>query len=155
MFRLLVLGFFLGAPSEKDAWQLLKSLAGDWQATTSEGKSVPISYQVVSEGSAVMETMKTADGAPYMITMYHRDGTGLMLTHYCAAGNQPRMRAAAVAEGGKKIVFKFLDVTNLANPGADHIRDLTITFTSPKQVVQEWTARKGGKDSKTVFTLVR
>jgi hypothetical protein len=139
-----------------DGWQLLKSLAGEWQATTApEGKDLAMSYEVTSNGSAVLETMKTPDGSKYMVTVYHPDGKALMATHYCAAGNQPRMRAASSAAQGKRIVFRFLDITNLTSPEADHIRGVTITFTDADHVVEEWTGRKGGKDSTTTFRLTR
>lgn len=143
------------AADESDGWQLLKSLAGDWRAGTSEGKTVDIAYQVISKGSAVMETMKAEDGSPLMITVYHRDGDALMLTHYCAAGNQPRMRSALKPSEGKRLAFRFLDVTNLSSPDAQHIHDLTITFTDPDHIVQEWTHRGQGKEGATIFRLTR
>ena len=114
-----------------------------------------MSYQVISNGSAVMETMKAPDGSPFMVTIYHRDGNSLMATHYCAAGNQPRMRAKLAVENGNRVAFRFLDATNLSSPEDKHIRDLTVTFQDPDHVTEEWAARDHGKDSTTVFRLTR
>ena len=154
-FCALLLASFCHAAGDNDGWQLLKSLAGDWHATTSEGKDMDMSYQLISNGSAVMETMKAADGSPFMVTVYHRDGDTLLATHYCAAGNQPRMRAKPVAETGNRLVFRFQDITNLSSPEAEHIHDLAITFQDADHVTQEWTGRNKGKDSVTTFRLTR
>jgi hypothetical protein len=143
------------AAGADDGWQLLKSLAGVWNAVASEGKDMRMSYEVISNGSAVMETMRAADGSPFMVTIYHQDGDALMATHYCAAGNQPRMRAKPEAAGTKQIVFRFLDVTNLKSPEAEYISDLTFTFTDADHVTQEWTSRGGGKESKMIARLTR
>jgi hypothetical protein len=137
-----------------DGWDLLKSLAGDWDAKSSEGQTT-MSYQVISNGSAVMETMKRPDGASEMVTIYHRDGSALMATHYCSAGNQPRMRSESLAADGNRIVFRFQDVTNLSSPSATHIRGITMTVTDKNHVTQEWSARDNGKDSTMVFQLTR
>ncbi|MCC6858308.1 MAG: hypothetical protein IT158_07100 [Bryobacterales bacterium] len=158
--RSLFLALLLILPSGKAAgpeagWQMLKSLTGEWHAVTGEGKDMSMSYQVISNGSAVMETLKAPDGSPFMVTVYHQDGDALMATHYCAAGNQPRMRAEPPAAGPKRIVFRFLDITNLKSPGTAHIRHLTLTLDDASHMTQEWTSREGGKDVKMIFRLTR
>ena len=87
------------------------ALAGNWRATTAEGRNIDTSYRVVSRGSALVETFTTASGTE-TLTVYHRDGRALMLTHYCAQGNQPRIEATEAAPD--KIVFELLDATNVA-----------------------------------------
>jgi hypothetical protein len=87
--------------------------------------------------------------------VYHRDGSGLMLTHYCAAGNQPRMRADSTAAPGNRISFRFLDIANLASPEAGHMRTLSATLTDANHLVQEWSYREKGKDSKSIFRYKR
>ncbi len=139
--------------SGDEGWNMLKSLAGNWHGPGEGGKDVQISYQVISNGNTVMETMKAEDGSPFMVTMYHHDGDSLVATHYCALGNQPRMRAKSA--DGKQIVFKFVDVTNLASPDAAHIHDLTLTFLDADHLTQEWTHRAKGKDGMAVFKLTR
>ncbi len=158
MFRLAILILCALAPLGRaagpdDGWRMLQSLAGSWKAAAPDGKSVRISYQVISNGSAVMETMHAEDGSPFMVTIYHRDGAALMLTHYCAERNQPRLKAVSADE--KRIVFEFLDATNLSGPDANYIRGLTVSFIDKGHIVEEWTARREGKDMKAVFKLTR
>lgn len=141
--------------AEKNAgWELLKSLAGEWEGNY-EGSSAHLSYRVVSAGSALVETMTEAAQKVEMITVYHRDGNALVATHYCAAGNQPRMRAESVEPGANKIAFRFADVTNLGSPEAEHMRELTVSMPDPDHLVQEWTSRAKGRDSTVVFRYTR
>ena len=92
MKTILVLAFVLlgsgsGAFGGND-FDRLKALEGQWEATTPEGKT-RIIYQVISNGTALLETIVSEN----MVSVYHPDGNGILMTHYCAAGNQPRLRA--------------------------------------------------------------
>jgi hypothetical protein len=132
------------------AWKSLQSLAGDWQGDSGKAS---ITYTVVSDGTAVMESMKTPAPHTDMVTMYHRDGAGLVATHYCSMGNQPRMRAA---DGDAKTIrFRFADITNLAKPDGGHIKDLTVTFQDADHMTQEWTSVEKGKEQVEVFHWTR
>ena len=86
----------------------MKSLVGAWKGTA-EGKPVSVTYALVSNGTALMETLD-GDHDTTMITMYAPDGAGLLATHYCAAGNQPRMRATGCPDG-RSLAFEFVDVS--------------------------------------------
>jgi hypothetical protein len=111
-------------------------------------------YKVVSAGSAVQETL--FPGTPHeMITMYHLDGPDLVLTHYCAAGNQPHMKAEKSANVNK-LVFKFTGGTNIDPAKDGHMHDLTMTFIDADHIRSEWTFYADGKkgDTKT-FELTR
>jgi hypothetical protein len=135
-------------------FEKMKTLVGDWTAASgSEGHDakVQVSYALTSAGSAVMETLQTEHGA--MVTMYHPDGEAVMMTHYCAAGNQPRMRAQGT--GDKELAFSFVDATNLSSPEAMHMHDLKITFDDADHITQEWTTSAGGKKTPVVFKLER
>ena len=139
-----------------DAWNLMKTLIGEWQAGTSEGNSMAMSYQLISNGSAILETMKEPGGGAFMITVYHRDGADLMATHYCAIGNQPRMRAAAPTATGKRIDFRFVDVTNLKSPGDGHISGVAISFKDADHIEELWGHRANGKETAgALFKLTR
>jgi hypothetical protein len=129
----------------------LKSLAGNWEGKTTEGKAVQVNYKLVSGGSAVAETI-AATGEPDMLTVYHSNGGSLMMTHYCSMGNQPRMKADS--GDGKTIAFHYVDGTNMSGPDAAHMNDLTITFVDANHITQEW-AMKGGPMEKVVFHLER
>src|SRR5262245_42675031 len=104
-------------------YEKIKALVGTWEAKGPEGM-VTVTYRVVAGGQAVEETLSHGD----MVTVYHKDGDSLLMTHYCMAGNQPRMRASGLSADGKSLDFKFVDATNLANPGDSHMSGLKMTF---------------------------
>lgn len=143
------------AHAGSNAFDKLKALAGEWEAKTSTGEVVQVSYQIISGGSAVMETVKEASGGAGMITVYHPDGEAIMVTHYCSAGNQPRMRAVSPQGEIKSLKFNFVDVTNLAKPSAAHMKSLTLRFEDADHITHEWTYSDSGKDATEVFKLQR
>jgi hypothetical protein len=126
----------------------LKSLAGEWEATTPEGKTRVI-YQVISNGTALMETIVNEN----MVTIYHPDGDATLMTHYCAVGNQPRMRAQA--SRGNTMAFKFVDAANLKGSTEGYMTGLVINFVDANHVTQEWTWKAGGKETTSTFNLQR
>ncbi len=155
ILALVVSNLYAAAPAPKsDPLEALKNLAGRWEGTGKEGKTVEVDYTVTAGGSAVMEQIDPR-GEHSMVTMYHKDGDRLMMTHFCAAGNQPRMRAAALPADGKKISFSFLDATNLANQSDGHMVKLVLSMPDADHLTQEWTFRANGKDDTTVFSLTR
>jgi hypothetical protein len=132
----------------------LKSLAGDWLGTKSDGSPVHVNYRLVSGGSVVMESIQEPSGGQ-MVTLYHLDGDTLMMTHYCLANNQPRMRADAATSTPKAIKFSFVDVTNLASPAAGHMYGHSIAWKDADHVSQQWTWRENGHDTTETFELQR
>jgi hypothetical protein len=143
-------------------FERIKQLAGEWtgKASFDEGgtTAVPIDttvvYKVTSGGSAVMETLFPGTDHE-MVTMYHRNGDDLILTHYCAAGNQPRMKAQKL-DNQNRIIFKFLDGTNLDSAKDMHMHEAVIEFVDAKHVKTEWTSYQDGKPAGTArFDLKR
>ena len=57
------------------AFSRLKTLAGEWEADTKEGK-VHVSYEVVAGGTSLMER-ESSDKMPVMLTLFHVDGDRL------------------------------------------------------------------------------
>jgi len=117
------------------AFSALKSLAGEWQADTKEGKAT-LTYEVIAGGTTLIEREKTP-GMAEMLTAYHLDGKRLLLTHYCMAGNQPRMQAEVWDPAKRELQFKFLDGTNL-KPGAGHMHNVTLRLVNDRNFVSEW-----------------
>ena len=76
------------------AFDQLKALAGHWEGTTATGQKGEVTYEVISNGSVVMERLHPGN-EPDMITMYTLDADRILVTHYCSAGNQPTMQTAA------------------------------------------------------------
>jgi len=136
------------------AFDKMKSLVGEWQGTTKDGKTVKVSYTLVADGSALMEQLDTPMEST-MITMYHPDGTRLLMTHYCSAHNQPRMRADVTAADPKSITFNFLDATNLSSPAEGHMERLVVSFDDPNHFTQEWTFKAKEQKQTDVFRFER
>ncbi len=137
------------APAKGTAsWEKLKSLAGEWT-----GATTTVTYRVVSNGTALMETINSPEHAQMMITMYHPDGDSLLMTHYCSMGNQPRMRATGLENG--KLDFRYVDASNLKSPDAPRMSHLVINFVDADHVVNEWTYKDGAKEQTEKFALTR
>jgi hypothetical protein len=138
-------------------FEMIRGLAGEWKGTArapGDPKTFPTvaSIRLVSAGSAVM--LVTDPGTPHeMVTMFHLDDGAPMATHYCAAMNQPRLRASRTAEPGK-LIFEFTDGTNLkSHPG--RMERLVLSFPDADHHVQEWTFLDGGKSSTMIFEMAR
>jgi len=141
-----------GARATDPSWDRLKTLVGSWTGTAA-GEPVAVSYKLVSNGTALMEMLDGHHDA-HMITMYTPDGATLLATHYCAAGNQPRMRAKASPDG-RSLDFQFVDVSNA--PGANEIMQrLVVTFVDANHFEQAWTSRAtDGTEHTLVFRYTR
>lgn len=131
------------ATEASSAFARLKTLAGEWQSDTKDGKA-RISYQLVAGGSALLER-ESMEGTPPMLTVYYLDGDRLLLTHYCMAGNQPRMQEQRFDANSNEIEFAFLDATNLASPGAGHMHNAKLHLIDHNHLVSEWQFYQDGK----------
>ena len=139
-----------GAGAAPAEWNRMKSLVGAWKGTA-EGKPVSVTYALVSNGTALMETLD-GDHDTTMITMYAPDGASLLATHYCAAGNQPRMRATGSPDG-RSLAFGFVDVSGA---GTEVMRRLVVTFVDADHFRQTWTSRAAdGREHSSVFEYTR
>jgi len=136
-------------------FEKLKTLIGQWESATPNGNHGMVRYELVSDGSAILERMSGDAHAMDMVTVYHRDGKRLVMTHYCSAGNQPRMRAELSAGDVKQLDFRFLDVTNLSSPDAGHMHELVVSFEDANHFTQEWHWLDHGKESVEAFHFVR
>jgi hypothetical protein len=133
------------------AWEKLKTLAGEWDGTE-DGKPFHVSYKVVSNGTALMETMNGPD-AMEMVTVYHPDGASILMTHYCSMGNEPRMRAKSLTNG--KLVFRYVDAANVKSPEDPRMSGLVLTFTDADHLGADWTHKMGAKEEVGHFAYTR
>jgi hypothetical protein len=105
-----------------------------------------------------METLDSShEGHPItMITMYTQDGASVLATHYCAAGNQPRMRATGSADAVRNsLAYEFVDVANAAGT-PEVMRRLVVSFVDADHFQQTWTSRAAdGKEHSSVFEYSR
>ena len=135
-------------------FEKMKPLVGNWQGKSDDGKPVRISYALASDGSVLVEKID-AGSENEMVTVYYPDGDRLMMTHYCSLHNQPRMRADAATAESSKLIFDFVDATNMSSPDAMHMHRLAVSFEGKDRFVQEWTGKGGEKEGTVVFRLER
>ena len=138
----------------------LAALAGEWEGSfewtggrTSRG-AMSARYFTTGNGSAVVETL-TVDGVPSMTTVYHSDGPDLRMTHYCAARNQPRLKASRIDLANGAIDFAFVDATNLSAPDAPHVTGLEVRFGDDDHVTLTFLFEGGGKPARERISLQR
>jgi hypothetical protein len=138
----------------KAAFERLKQLAGDWEGTTDtkDGSPAQIRYELVSNRSALMETMFPGTDHE-MRSVYHMDGSDLVMTHYCALGNQPRMKLAARASKPGELVFDFAGGTNFDPTKDPHVHAGKIRLVDADRIEAEWAFYQGSKaaDVKRLF----
>lgn len=139
------------------AFERLKSLKGEWvdrSGTFGEKDKVSVVYEVIGNGSAVMERL--FQGQPHeMVSIYHMDGDSLVMTHYCAAKNQPRMKSGKIT--ADRIDFDFAGGTNF-DPAKDaHMHNGYIEWTDADHIHGKWFGWAGGKpsDHAVSFDLAR
>lgn len=145
---LLVSSLALAGNNSAAALEKFKALEGSWTTTDKDGHIRTATYEVVAQGSAVLETFQMSnDESKTMVTLYHLNGDELMLTHYCMAKNQPRMKASSISDDLKEIQFDFMDATNLPSPEAGHMYKAQFRFVDPDTLWTEWTFRKDGQDA--------
>jgi hypothetical protein len=126
------------------AFDQIKSLVGHWEGSTPEGKKGQASYELISNGSVVMERL-SSPGEPEMITMYSLEGDRILVTHYCSAGNQPTMQTAPSPAANGKLDFTFLRLAGAKSSDEGHMVSLSVSMPDKNHLVQVWTFADHGK----------
>jgi hypothetical protein len=142
---------FAGAQTP-DAFDRLRSLAGEWHAELPGFGTMTDSIRAVSNGKAIEEVLGTTSDNETSI--YTRDGSKLLVTHFCALttdGHIARLAAAPLTGSRKQIEFTFVGASNLHSPSAPHMRRLVIEFTDADHFTEKWTKVESGKD--TIFEM--
>jgi len=130
---------------EAQAFERLKSLAGRWQADSTRGWSVEVVWEVIANGSVVMATSHFEEGRK-MVTMYSLDRGRLVATHYCEAGNQPFLRAAAIADDGRRLLFTYDGGGNLVSRDEGHMDKAAIHLIDDRHFTSRWTWYQNGNE---------
>ena len=107
----------------------MKKMAGTWVEADKDGKptnKVMSVIKLTGAGSAIHETLMPGD-AMEMGSVYQMDKSDLVMTHYCAAGNQPRMKAEAGAKPNQ-IKWTFTGGSNLDVTKDMHMHAATLIF---------------------------
>jgi len=133
----------------------LRSLAGCWKGRAPTGGDVRLFYQLVSDGTAMIEYLRSVGTATSQFTVYYLDGETLMAHHFCYYGSQVRMKGEPSADP-KQVLFKFHDATNLAaDRHENHMTYIKLTFVDPDHLVADWGNFDRGKEYPSLFTLTR
>jgi hypothetical protein len=90
-----------------------------------------------------------------MMSVYHLDSGDLRMTHYCAAQNQPRLKARQIDIAKGILDFEFLDATNLSSPDAPHVYGLEMRLLNADHTTLDFLFEGGGKASKEFIDLKR
>jgi len=137
-----------------EAFQKMRSLAGEWQGKDEHGNEVKSNFKPMISNTVVMETLDVA-GMEEMLTMYSVDGNGISLLHYCPTNNQPHMRAVPASSNVKELVFSFLDAGNLPSIAVGHEHKMVMEFDDLDHITERWTQRRNGKDTEMIYHLAR
>jgi hypothetical protein len=141
-------------PATNAGMETLTSLVGEWTATDADGKPFTSSIRLISNKTAIEETINSAHDSQ-MVTVYTADGERVAMTHYCSMGNQPRLETAAERPNANEFVFSFTGATNLASPNDQHMHRMVITVEDADHFTETWTLRSNGKDKAEEFHYTR
>lgn len=141
------------AAAPSPSLEMLKGLEGRWSGTFVDGNRFEVEYEVIAGGSAVF-VRQFPDTDHEMVTLYHQDGPDLVLTHYCAAGNQPTMRATRDSTP-ERLHFRFVRGTNMTRRDG-HMGDVVLERTGPTTLREQWTYFEDGRAQEPmVFEMTR
>ena len=125
-------------------FERLKTLTGEWEGTfewsggrTGSG-NLRVTYALTGGGSALVENL-VLGGVPTMTTVYHLDGSDLRMTHYCAARNQPRLKAVRFDEGQGSAEFALVDVTGVGPKNPGHVQAFFVRLLDPDRINLRFT----------------
>jgi hypothetical protein len=139
-------------------FERMRALAGTWEGSfewsggrTGAGK-LRATYYVTGNGSALVENLLMGEGdAPSMTTVYHLDGSELRMTHFCAAQNQPRLKATQIDVASGAADFAFIDVTN-AGVSPAYVDGFSMRIADPDDLTLkfEFLGKSGKKAVETI-----
>jgi len=140
-------GTVLATPElSRAAYVRFQALEGQWDGRSTKGWEETLRYNTIAGGSTVLETSFDAHPGQEMATVFYLDGGKLMLTHYCMARNAPRLEATAFGDGGKTVVFTFVDGANIPTRDKGHMDKAVFRFDSADQVTSRWTWYENGAE---------
>lgn len=159
---LLLLTWVVGAGAAHadaaEAFERLKGLVGEWKGSyewsgaRSGGGEIHATYYLSGYGATLIENL--SDGTEISMTSaYHLDGDSLRMTHFCAAANQPRLRANSTL--GDVLRFEFVDATNLADPEDGHVHAFELHFKDSDHITLRFTFLQDGGESYEDVELTR
>jgi len=137
------------------AIERMKSLLGTWKGKDQHGNRVDVTYSMVADSTAMMESLDIGGTKESMVTVYTLDGGNTVLTHYCSMGNQPRMKLDAASSSDDALMYRYVDATNVKSDRDPRMHDLTLRFRDRNHFSQEWFLRIEGKSTSAVYEFDR
>jgi hypothetical protein len=148
------------AQTGSEGFEKLKTLTGDWEGSfrwtgaRNGFGSVQAKYYMTGMGSAIVEDL-TMNSSLAMTSVYHLDGTDLRMTHYCAARNQPRLKARRIDVVNGVLDFDFVDATNLSSPDKPHVNGVEIRWITVDRITIRFLFDAGAAHSQELLDLKR
>jgi len=118
-----------------------------WSGARTGTEKLQADYYLTGNGSSLVENL-IMGGVPMMTTVYHLDETDLRMTHYCAAKNQPRLKATKIDEGSQTTTFSFVDMTNGVSHPA-HVEAFSVQIVDSDHLHLQFTFA-GGTGKKAI-----
>ncbi len=134
-------------PQAEKLFERFKALAGEWDSKSTKGWGGRIGYEVMADGSCVMETDRVAHPGQAMTTMFVLDVDRLVVNHYCASHRHPRLLATSANEDLSRVEFSFVDALNLPSRDVGHMDGLVVNFKGPDEFTAKWSWYEKGKES--------
>jgi hypothetical protein len=135
------------------AFQSLKSLVGEWQGRTENGRTILVSYRLTANDTVLVESW-TMSPTRQSMTVYHMDGEHLIATHYCPIGNQPRLQYQPDLSA-ERLEFSFLDATNLPDQNSAHQHAFWVRIDSGESFTREETYAENGEVGSETISFTR
>lgn len=131
----------------------LQNLVGGWSGKTSTGQVLKVSYRLIANDTALIETWILVSGQE-ALTIYHMDGSQLIASHYCPKGNQPRLR---LQPGDKDCtyLFEFFEGTNLKTIDVAHQHRFELRLLDRNHFVRSETYCENERDETETISYVR
>lgn len=134
-------------PAEaKELFNRIARLEGRWRGKSTKGWTDEVKVNAIAGRSAVVFDSFDAHQDERMLTLFTMDGDELVLTHFCAAGNQPRLRAEQVSIDGTTVWFRFVEGGNMASRDLGHMDALRLSFRPDGGFTEQWTWYQKGSE---------
>ncbi|WP_028774753.1 hypothetical protein [Shewanella waksmanii] len=107
----------------------LVNLVGKWEAVSPNGHYHTVTYELISNETALVEKWELGDNRTSM-TVYHKSGGKLYATHFCPHGNVIKLVLKDKNVIGNNI-FEYLDGSNVIGVKGEHQHYFTVNLSLP------------------------
>jgi len=126
------------------AFERMKSLVGEWSATSPEMGRMETEFRLIAGGSVIEEHFGE-DTPMEMLSVYHDVNGKLTMTHFCMLRNQPRMRLTKST--ADSLTFDLAPTPGLNAAKDKHMHGATYTFIDANHFKLEGVGWENGKSA--------